>query len=56
MILWRTYDNEGKNTGLLRKLYKYGDVHVMEYSLNGIQMEPTNKDSLTRIRTVQHKK
>ena len=29
MILWRTYDNKAKNTGLLRKLYEYGDVHIM---------------------------
>ena len=29
MILWRTYDNLSKNTGLLWKLYEYGDVHVM---------------------------
>ena len=28
MILWRTHDNLGKNTGLLWKLYEYGDVHV----------------------------
>ena len=32
MILWRTYDNLGKNTGLLGKLYEYGDVHVMVLS------------------------
>ena len=29
MILWRTYDNYGKTTGLFLKLYEYRDVHVM---------------------------
>ena len=27
MILWRTNDNEGKNTGLFLKLYDNGNVH-----------------------------
>ena len=33
MILWRTYDNQGENTVCFfvkKKLYEYGDVHVME--------------------------
>ena len=37
MILWRTYDNSGKNTGVLWK-HEYGDVHVMLRMIK-IQME-----------------
>ena len=29
MILWRTYNNKDKNTGLLWEFYEHGDVHVM---------------------------
>ena len=29
VILWRTYDNLGKNTGLLWKFNEYGEVRVM---------------------------
>ena len=57
MILWRTYDKEGKNTGLLLSLYVYGDVHVMArpclivLSKNGYKPDCSNKKRYKRSLT-----